>query len=360
MKILHILLGIGMLSCLSGCYEISNSIEASGSATVLRSFFSDGNQVAFSADGDFLLTNFSFRLSGNNNPQGKEEAASLWRVSDLTKQREFDVVHEVSILADDEGVLYAILSPDGESVAAVVKYLRNGFEERHAIIVWELATGRQLHRRNFERTDRVAAIAYAPDGETIAATGNFEHILLWKPQGSPRTREIEASRSLFDEHSRLEFNSGGDLLLVNSRELYSLTSESRSNTDLDKDHPADLCRFTPDGERLICGGTAVVTLLDARSGRRLGTVVENDDYDVTAIAISKSGAYFATAHFGDQFSDDRGSDIRVWDIETAELVARIPGSGRDVAALDFSPNGELLVAGENGGETTIFRITYNQ
>jgi WD40 repeat protein len=114
--------------------------------------------------------------------------------------------------------------------------------------------------------------------------------------------------------------------------------------------PVAAVAFSPDGKLLATGGYQEVLLWDlagARLLRRLG--VGGLDGPVEALAFHKDGRLLAVA---DGLPGSAGG-VRLFDIETGALAARLPDSNESAAALAFSPDGKWLAA---GGLDTIVHV----
>jgi WD40 repeat protein len=121
---------------------------------------------------------------------------------------------------------------------------------------------------------------------------------------------------------------------------------------------AGLCSvaFSPDGQRLVCGGgnptdcntPGQVTVWDAATGRLLLTLPKQHSGPVTGVAFSPDGKRIASASTGldykalyqkgpDTLKTPKG-EVFLWDAETGQQIARLDGCYSAV----FSPDGQHL------------------
>ena len=123
--------------------------------------------------------------------------------------------------------------------------------------------------------------------------------------------------------------------------------------------------FTPDGKRVIfCTGEwsgydvklkwlSRILLLDAESGEFLRSIDDIHMNDTTALALSRDGKWVATGtSTGEKYQRtdkkthqvvtfDNNDPVRIWDVETGELVRELPVHSR-VWSLAFSRDGKYL------------------
>ncbi len=94
--------------------------------------------------------------------------------------------------------------------------------------------------------------------------------------------------------------------------------------------------FTSDGQRIVSGGDDNQLLLwNVSDGVLLRTMVEHED-KIYALAASAADGVIA--------SGDASGDIRLWDGQTGAFLRKLGRECNSAAALDFSPDGKLLLA----------------
>lgn len=158
----------------------------------------------------------------------------------------------------------------------------------------------------------VFAIAFSPDGKTLASAGWDWTLRLWDTRaGKPR--------KIFGEHP------------------------SSANT----------VAFSPDGKTIASANGGLIRMWDtqgaslrlwyARTGEHLAHYIDHID-QVHAVVFSPNGKLLASSGFD--------SRLRLWDAGTGHHIATLRGGGYAVA---FSPNGKLL-ANAYGGDGIIGTI----
>jgi WD40 repeat protein len=192
----------------------------------------------------------------------------------------------------------------------------------------------------------VEALAFAPDGRTLAS-GSFREAVLW----DPRTGAVKNKLAGFtDRVLALAFSPGGRLLATGGGipaadgelRVYEVAT-GKPILDLPAAH-ADtvfgVC-FSPDGAKLATGAAdRQVKIWDVATGKALRTV-EGHTHHVLDVGWRADGKVLASA----------GADnvIKVWDAATGEQLRSIPGHGKQVTRLTFvGPSVNILTCSGDG------------
>ncbi len=212
-------------------------------------------------------------------------------------------------------------SPDGRTLAAAY-----GFEGKApgaVLIAMDAASGRELWRAA-ERGMQILALAYSPDGRTIATgCGHFND---YETSGYVRLRD---ARTGGEAGPPIAASPGGVLAVA----------------------------FAPDGRHLAISSRDVVDLRDlSDAGRPIAHRLSGHVNFVYAVAFSPDGRRVATGGWD--------KTIRLWDPSTGKLLETLVGHRGFVRGLAFSPDGRQLVSGSedasvrrwdlDGGESATF------
>ena len=185
-------------------------------------------------------------------------------------------------------------SPDGTELAT------GGW---HEVLVWGVEDGR-LRRRLGRLPRRIRALSWHPDGEWLAVAGG-------SPGQSGEVRLVRAA-------------DGGE-----ARTLMRTSDEVLAAV------------FSPDGTRLITGGTdGAIDLFGMPDGGRRLHLAHHADW-VQGLAWKADGAGFASA--------SRDRTARVVSAGTGEGLASFTGHGAPVAAVAFSADGKWVWSGGRDG-----------
>jgi roadblock/LC7 domain-containing protein len=225
-------------------------------------------------------------------------------------------------------------SPDGKLLA--------GGGPNTSLILWDVATGREVHRLTTEDMGALAC-AFAPDGNLLAAsTGRTIH--LWDPATGQEVRSFKG-----DELSQaLAFAPDGKLLASaesGAIRLWGLGTGNSLRRLAGSQEEIHQLLFSPDGKVLATGGSpALICLWDVVGGKevhRNGARVSRNER--SAIAYFPDGRTMA---YG-------GAEISLcwWEPATGHERRRFLEPHSGVRAVAFSPDGKLLASG--GDDQTI-------
>ena len=299
-----------------------------------------GTDLAFSADGRFLLT------------AGADQA----RVWDA---RAYKPVTEALTHGGDQELVLACFSPDGAKVLTAA-----GAEVR----VWDARTGRRIATRG--HTAQVSAAAFSPDGSLVASGGDDKVTLVWQAA----TGKLTGVRQHHAQVRFVEFSPDGRRLLAIAAGRVGEGGDATRDADasalaylwltdagedviepwpvehLTKDleggpgvTPAAARRrwrraaaFSPDGKRLATIENWAVGLLDpAQPERKRWRWLETSS--VRALAFSPDGARVVTA----------GPEVGVWEVASGKRVSDLEWTRQTREAL-FSEDGRrVLLAGHS-------------
>jgi len=195
-------------------------------------------------------------------------------------------------------------SPDGHilaSAAGAVKSSHPGTVE-----LWEVRTG-QLQQTLAEHRFRVGAVAFAPDGRTLASGSNDGAVMLWDVQ----TGKLQATLKVEHRVDRLAFTPDGKSLASagfygrNKKDfgaavkLYDVQSGELKWVQEEFGKPGvEGLFFAPDGRALICDGK----LRDAQTG-----VLERTPFG-NPLAFSPDGKLLVT--------EKRDHTLELWNMES--------------------------------------------
>jgi WD40 repeat protein len=242
--------------------------------------------------------------------------------------------------------LYAVAySPDGKTLATA------GMDK--LVLVWDLETGKPRHRLT-GHDDEVGALAYSPDGKTLAGGGADQVIRLWDPTtGRLRTtlrghaRRINALAFSPDgktlasgasEYSRFHNRNQGPIPAGEGDvRLWDLKTE-RAVHQFAAPGRVSSVAFSPDRAKVACGVGRVVRIFDVATGRDDG-VLGTHDRAVTSVAFAPDGKSIVSG------SHDRS--IQCVAFPAGKLEWRAPGCWEQVNAVALSADGSLLATGSS-------------
>jgi eukaryotic-like serine/threonine-protein kinase len=222
---------------------------------------------------------------------------------DLATQREVPLV-------DRRGsTLYAVaISPDCKTVATAGGWWDQPELDQWApeLRLWDVATGKIVRAFRGHRSP-VLAVAFAPDGSTLAAADFDGLVRLW----DPATGEVRRILKVKDPRGH--------------RSIFSMC-----------------LAYSPDGKRLATGDSiptvdvGTVKCWDVDTGTEVH-VFAGPAQGVTCVAFSPDGKTLAS-------SGDEGT-VKLWDLAADKEKATLEGRGTHLSSLTYSADGQALLIG---------------
>uniref|UniRef100_UPI00067A94CF nSTAND1 domain-containing NTPase n=1 Tax=Streptomyces rimosus TaxID=1927 RepID=UPI00067A94CF len=239
------------------------------------------------------------------------------------------------------GVVNAVAySPNGRTLAT-------GSVDR-TVKLWDTVTDRMLGTL-IGHVGPVYALAFSPDGRILATAGDDGTVRLWDVR---RRRLLGVLTGPVGRVMSLSFSHDGRTLASgstgNAVRLWDVATR-RPVADL-AGHTGNVTAvaFSPDGKVLASAGEdRTVRLWDARTHRPLATLTGHLQ-PVYAIAFNRDGTTLASG------GGDR--TVRLWDVAERRAVGELTGTADRITALAWAPNRPTLAVASYDGIVRLWDV----
>ena len=261
-----------------------------------------GETVACSSDGRYLVISF-FTTGG-------QETVRLWNegtIADFTPE---------------QPVFTAAVSPDGQLMAT------GGWDR--TVTLWNVET-QTVHRSLKGHTGEIYVLAFSPDGKFLVSGGADN----WIEHPESAARNTDGELVFIMKEGISHFFTPDENHIDKTARVWEVATGNNIAT-LENPSQVRAVAFSPDGHHVAAASNEHVNLWHTETWQNMA---ELDVRKVTSIAFSPDGSRLAT---GGALPEQT---IRLWDVETGNLVAEFSGHKSQVESLAFSPDGRLLASG---------------
>jgi WD40 repeat protein len=254
-----------------------------------------------------------------------------------------DQVHARVVDPDSGKILTSVMGQNKTLISAVSpKGNLLATADGASVHLWNAKTGdwiRQVGDASSGHSDDVYALAFSPDGATLASGSDDNRVILWTvATGLPKTilaghthwvRDLafspngrQLASASYDQTIRI-WNSGSGAL------IHTLTGHNQS---------VRAVAYRSDGKMLATGGLEpAIRLWDPATGRELNKLDVTEPGEVTALAFQPGSEILASAGHGNQ--------VRLWDTVKGTPFLSLEGHVLPVTSLGFDPDGSRLASG---------------
>jgi WD40 repeat protein len=269
---------------------------------------------------------------------GKTLASSSWdgtiRLWDVASGKELHKLDEASKLA-----IGVALSADGKTAATGAQ----GAEKKYNVKLWDVPEGKE--REKLGEDGDVQALAFSPDGKTLAWSSDF-FLKLFDLSKKEAKSFNEGDWTII---RYLAFTRDGKTLAVGDE--YAIhafdpaTGKGRAKMKRDADQRVLSWAIAPDGSTMAYGDSkGTLRIMDLASGAEKPPRTEKGQ--VRGLAYSPGGKMLAVA-------SDNG--LTFLDVASGKVLATVGGDLKEIAGkLAFSRDGRTLAVATVFGEILLF------
>lgn len=261
---------------------------------------------------------------------GQENRVRLWEIATGKELRRFTAA--TGPKGEPAWVQSIAFSPDGKFLAVGTSNVSS------ELVVWQLATGKEVRR--FQGIRRLlTSIAFAPDGNSLAASDADGLIRLWNVADGALWRQLKGHPSKVEA---IAFSPKGDVLASAGRDKTIRLWDPDTGRELRqlKGHTDRVLAvaFTPDGKKLASSGWGeqTIRLWDATTGKELRVLNGNFLFVTTLVFLADGQTLASSGHDG---------VIRLWNATTGKELRRMDGHIGLVLSIALSPDGKTLASG---------------
>ncbi len=216
--------------------------------------------------------------------------------------------------------------------------------------LWDGVTGKPIATLK-GHYGRVGCLSFSPDGKKLV-TGSQDHTARLWDAATGEPLGVLSGHTAWVTH--VAFTTDGSRIVTTSsdRTVRIWDAQTVENYGILRGHTSFVysVAFLPDGERAASAGwDGTVRIWDLATGKQKSVFDHGAEKIVTSVAVHPSGRMLA--------SRTRGS-VRLWDIESGRELClwKVPAGGWKDSRLAFSPKGDLLVTGCQGGLVRIWDV----
>lgn len=287
-------------------------------------------------EGDVPQIYYSLAIS----PDARTIAGSCWdgtlRLWDLESGKE-----RIKIPAIQGWVTHVFFTPDSKAFAT------GGGNNAHAVLLWDTVTGNQIEPFP-GHTSPVSSVSFAPDGQTMATSSWLRGdsvVRLWDPRnGRPlRSLEVQNGGGVFAVAFSPDGNSLAACLWSGDKKVrvWDVRTGRERHALSGHGHQAGCTSvaYSPDGKRLATGDNeGRLCIWNMEAGKLIREILGTREASQRRLLFTRDGRYLLAAADG----------VHVYDADNGQIICEPFQSKSEIESLALSGDGRLLATADGG------------
>lgn len=228
----------------------------------------------------------------------------------------------------------------------------------NTVSILDIKTGNLL--RSFEgHIFNINCVAFNPKGDEIASASSDKTIKLWEVKTGKEIKTLEGHTY---DVLHISYSPDGNKLVSCGKDetirIWDLTSEEENitpRTIIEHNYDITCAEFSPDGDIIASLSTDkdnLVRIWNVESGELVKTL-EGHENTVNQIVFSPDGKQIISC------SSDK--TIRIWDVKSGKEQNRIEAHTRPIWSIDISKDGKTLISGSKSQNIKLWNLdTYEE
>jgi RNA polymerase sigma factor (sigma-70 family) len=245
------------------------------------------------------------------------------------------------------------LSPDKTTLAVAGRDLG---ETEFRVRLWDVATAKLTGE--LKGVGQTWALAYTPDGKSLATAGQDNSLRLWDLATGAERRHFGDNKQKWinlafspDGKVLASINALGDLIQLWDTATGEVLHAFKTTGGYDR-----TIAFSPDGKTFAAGNpeNKIIHLWDVHSGEKVREL--EAQLATFALAFSPDGKILATGDARQEEKKLTSSVIRLWDLSSGRELRQLRGHVFGTNQLTFTPDGKRLLSAGGGGVIRLWDV----